>query len=249
MRAPFRSITILMSFAALLFVNTTSNAEQQEEDSPAVRIIVLGDSITKGVRTGVTADQIYAHLVEQEWTGNDQAVEVLNEGIGGERTDQSLKRLQKSVIARKPDIVTVMYGTNDSYVDLGKTNSRLTVEQYQTNLTTIVRQLQEADIQVVLMTEPRWGSKARNGIGESPNVQLAKFVQACRDVAKETQVPLVDHYAIWKQAEEEGANLSEWTTDECHPNPAGHEQLAQGMLPVLRPIVNKLRSAERAPAE
>ena len=79
-----------------------------------------------------------------------------------------------------------MYGTNDSYVDQGKTTSRITVDDYRANLNYIVAQLLRRGIQPVLMTEPRWSDKAgKNGIGESPDIKLEPFVQACRDVAKE----------------------------------------------------------------
>ncbi len=56
----------------------------------------------------------------------------------------------------QPDIVTVMYGTNDSYVDQGATTSRITVEEYRRNLETLVSELLRRGILPVLMTEPRW---------------------------------------------------------------------------------------------
>lgn len=56
---------------------------------------------------------------------------VANAGIGDERTDGALTRLEKDVLAPKPKVVLIMYGTNDSYVDKGATESRLTVEKYR----------------------------------------------------------------------------------------------------------------------
>jgi lysophospholipase L1-like esterase len=197
-------------------------------------IVTLGDSITKGVRSGVAADQTFASLIEQGLTENGQSVHVVNVGIGGERTDQALKRFDR-VLGHKPDIVTIMYGTNDSYVDKGKTASRITVAEYRENLNSIVTELLRRGIQPVLMTEPRWSDKAgKNGIGENPNVKLEPFVQACRDVAKEWRVPLVDHFANWTAARAGGSDLHAWTTDGCHPNPGGHMQLAEAMLPTLQ---------------
>jgi lysophospholipase L1-like esterase len=197
-------------------------------------IVSLGDSITKGVRSGVANEQTFSSLIEKQLTDDGQSVRVVNVGIGGERTDQALKRLDR-VLAHKPDIVTVMYGTNDSYVDKGKTTSRLTVEQYRANLQNIVVQLLRRGIQPVLMTEPRWSDKAGpNGLGENPNIKLEPFVEACRETAKEWRVPLVDHFADWTAAKKGGADLHGWTTDGCHPNPDGHARLADAMLPVLK---------------
>lgn len=207
-----------------------------------LRIVTLGDSITNGTRPGVTASDTFAARLEARLREQGIATEVVNVGIGGERTDQSLKRLDKAVIARRPRLVTIMYGTNDSYVDRGRTASRLSLEDYRSNLEALVRRLREAGIDSVLMTEPRWGRRAGpNGAGEHPNLRLAKYMHACREVAREAGVPLVDHFEHWTKAENRGTNISDWTTDECHPNPRGHQEIAAAMLPV---ILAHLRSVE-----
>src|SRR5207249_4230947 len=90
------------------------------ETPPAVKIVTLGDSITRGVRAGVKAEETFSALLQKELRDRDVKADVVNVGIGGERTDQALKRLAKDVIALKPAIVIVMYGTNDSYVDKGQ---------------------------------------------------------------------------------------------------------------------------------
>ncbi len=139
-----------------------------------------------------------------------------------------------------------MYGTNDSYVDQGKTTSRISVDDYRKNLNEIVARLLSRGIQPVLMTEPRWSDKAsRNGIGENPNIKLEPFVQACREVAEDWRVPLVDHFADWTTAHAAGTDLHGWTTDGCHPNVDGHVKLADAMLPVLTRRIGTELSARR----
>mgnify|MGYP003334816170 FL=1 len=200
-----------------------------------LRIVTLGDSITKGVRPGVKAEDTFAARLEAGLRVVSLEVSVVNVGIGGERTDQALKRLAKDVLARKPAVVTVMYGTNDSYVDPGRDAARLTVEEYRANLARLVDELRAGGVVPVLMTEPRWGKAAKlNGVGEHPNVRLEKYVEACRAVAAEKRTPLVDHYLHWTQAEAKGVDIGAWTTDQCHPNPEGHRLLAELMLPVIR---------------
>lgn len=226
---------------ALLETEQKTRAEKRH-----LTIVTLGDSITKGVRSGVTNDQTFASLIETDLTGPGLSVRVMNVGIGGERTDQALARLDR-VFRHQPDLVTVMYGTNDSYVDKGKTTSRITVEEYQKNLNRIVAELLRRGIQPVLMTEPRWSDKAnRNGLGESPNVRLEPFVESCRQVARQWRVPLVDHFAEWTAARDNGMDLHAWTTDGCHPNVDGHNRLADDMLPVLqRAIGPELRTRKK----
>ncbi|MFV1966473.1 MAG: SGNH/GDSL hydrolase family protein [Pirellulaceae bacterium] len=208
-----------------------------QSDRRHITIVTLGDSITKGMRRGVTSHQTFASLLETQLRENGTPVRVINVGIGGERTDQALKRLDR-VIALKPDIVTMMYGTNDSYVDPGKTASRITLDEYRSNLSKLVTGLLRRGIRPVLMTEPRWADDARpNGLGEHPNVRLEPYVAACRKTAREWRVPLVDHFATWTESRETGVTLRAWTTDGCHPNPVGHRELAAAMLPVIQQAI------------
>jgi len=166
---------------------------------------------------------------------------VHNAGIGGERTDQALARLDSEIIAQRPDLVTVMYGTNDSWVDAGKTASRLSERAYAENLREIVRRLRAGGARVVLMTPPMFAEEnPRNGLGEDPNVRLAPFAAACRAVAAETGVALVDHFAGWAAAQSRGERLQPLTTDGCHPNAAGHSDLTARLLPAILPLVRDL---------
>jgi lysophospholipase L1-like esterase len=207
----------------------------------SVRIIALGDSITKGARPNVAPTQIFTALLQTGLRAHGLRAEVHNVGIGGERTDQALERLTRDVISQRPDIVTVMYGTNDSWVDAGKKESRLTIEQFTDNLRLLVTRLAAANIRVVLMTEPRFGDKnPRNGLGEDPNVRLAPFMQRCRQVALEVKVSLVDHFEAWTRAETRGLHVQDWTTDGCHPNPAGHAELAPRVITVVEPLIREI---------
>ncbi|HSG72171.1 MAG TPA: GDSL-type esterase/lipase family protein [Planctomycetaceae bacterium] len=201
-------------------------------DRRQITIVTLGDSITKGVRGGVSAEQTFAALIETQLPP-EVSGRVKNVGIGGERTDQALERLDQ-IVALQPDIVTIMYGTNDSYVDQGKTESRITVDEYRNNLSNIVSELLRRGIQPILMTEPRWSDDASpNGLGENPNIRLEPYIVVCRETAREWRVPLIDHFAKWSDARANGVNLREWTTDGCHPNPAGHRELTSLILPEL----------------
>ena len=205
-----------------------------------LRIVTLGDSITKGARPGVTADQTFASLLQKQLRAEGIATEVTNVGIGGERTDMALKRLDKDVIAKQPHLVTIMYGTNDSYVDKGKTESRITADAYESGLTEIVTRLKSAGITPVLMTEPAWAEGAgKNGAGEDPNVRLSAYMERCRKVAKAQGLMLVDHYGHWTAEAKRGTKLMPWTTDACHPNPLGHTELTHRIVQVLLPWAQK----------
>ena len=240
------TVLVLLVLAGTAYGELRTAPAKPKSSSQQVHIVTLGDSITKGARTGVTDKQTFASLIEVGLRDSGQPVRVTNVGIGGERTDQALKRLGK-VLELRPDVVTIMYGTNDSYVDKGKTASRISRDQYRDNLVRLVTELLWRGITPVLMTEPRWADDAKpNGVGEHPNVRLEKYVEACREVAALWRVPLVDHFAGWSKAKKDGVTLREWTTDGCHPNPAGHIVLARTMLPVLElPLGHSSRIRQR----
>ncbi|MFO0907656.1 MAG: GDSL-type esterase/lipase family protein [Isosphaeraceae bacterium] len=232
------SITISLALTLALTSLTGPGNRDQADPPPAppgrIRIVLLGDSITKGVRAGVRLDETFGALVERDLRHEGVDVEVINLGIGGERTDQALQRLEQ-VDRQRPAIVAIMYGTNDSYVDRGSDQSRVTPERYRAGLIEMVDRFRSRGIRPILMTEPRWADDAPlNGLDESPNDRLAVYVAQCREVARDRKVPLVDHFEHWTNARSRGQNLTEWTTDGCHPNAAGHRELARGLLRVLR---------------
>ena len=137
-------------------------------------------------------------MLQEELRKDNPEVTVVNVGIGGERTDQALQRLERDVLALKPAVVTIMYGTNDSYVDKGAKAPRISTDEYRKNLEKLIAGLRKAGVTPVLMTPPCWGDKApKDGAGKHPNVSLERYVIVCREVAKETKTPLVDHFAYW----------------------------------------------------
>jgi len=238
-REPWKEITPMRSFLAFLSILLLTSQAAAQHD--VIRIVTLGDSITKGVRPGVKAEDTFAQQLQKALAKDDIRTDVVNVGIGGERTDQALKRLD-AILKLKPRIVTIMYGTNDSYVDKGAKDSRISPDEYRKNLLTLVANLRKADITPLLMTEPRWGDKAgKNGAGEHPNVRLERYVQICREVAKETKAPLVDHFAHWTTQNTQSIDIGTWTTDQCHPNPLGHEEITKTMLPVVRRVIHELK--------
>ena len=230
------------------FLGISLTAAQLASAEP-LEIITLGDSITKGVRTGVKPEETFAALLQEELKSRGIDARVTNVGVGGERTDGALARLEKDVLAKKPRLVTVMYGTNDSYVDKGKDQPRLTVEQYRANLAELVKRIKGAGAIPVVMTEPRWGKSARNGAGANPNELLQEYVAACREVAKEAGVPLVDNFGTWTRCEAAGHDISKWMTDECHPNPLGHRALTDAILPVVLAQLAPAKLSDEPPVD
>ncbi len=207
-------------------------------DAETLTIVTLGDSITKGVRPGVEADETFAACLQSELDELGIEADVMNVGIGGETVDRGLARLEEAVLALDPDDVTIMYGTNDSYVDQGGTESRLSTDVFRLNLEALIDGLREAGVEPILMTEPCYAVDGpRNGLGEDCNVRLEEYMEITRLIAAEKETLLIDNFQVWSAAAAEGIDLNEWTTDGYHPNPEGHRQIAKTILEALRPAL------------
>ena len=204
-----------------------------ETKGPPIKLITLGDSITKAVRPGVGPTETFAWYLGAELRARGYQAQAINVGIGSEQTNHALARLEKDVLAQRPTAVTIMYGTNDSYHYKGESAPHLTVDEYRANLKQLIDRIKSVGAVPILMTPPRWGKNAKNGHDVDPNISLEKYLPACHQLAKDENIPLVDHYQMWSDAEANGANIAEWTTDLCHPNPMGQKRMADAILPVL----------------
>jgi lysophospholipase L1-like esterase len=160
-----------------------------------------------------------------------------NAGIGGNRTDQGVARLDAQVLTRRPNIVTIMFGTNDACFDEGKTQPRLAPETYEANLRHIVQRTRDAGAKPIHMTPPpltmKWPLATKQPVycEQGVNGPLSTYVDAVRRVAKEMDVPLVDFFTAWsgKPADELDALLP----DGCHPSVAGHKLMADLIMPAV----------------
>jgi len=194
-----------------------------------VRIVCLGDSVTKAVRSGVEPHETFSALLQQQLSRADQHVEVVNAGIGGNTTEDGLKRFQTDVLNHHPKVVVIMFGLNDSWIDAGKTASRLTVHEYRANLDTMLELLIGHEIKVVLMTPnpalaPTYGTER--------NATLRPYVEVVRSLARHHELPLVDVYQHFAELAQE-REINSLFTDDMHPNPAGQRQIADLLQPVL----------------
>jgi lysophospholipase L1-like esterase len=217
-----------LTLALLLGVPATGRAEplpaaNLTPNTAPLKILALGDSITKGVRSGVAETETFSAKL----TAQNRGWTVVNRGIGGEMAKQGRARLVREFDAVRPDLVLLMYGTNDSYVDAGKTEPRVTRADFERHLTDLVVSIRRFGAEPVLMTEPRYAAVSpKNGRGEHCNILLSEYVAITRTVAATQGCTLIDHFAGWEAAESAGRDLNDWTTDGYHPNPAGHEELA-----------------------
>ena len=235
------AVVILASLTGLSSPCNADGAGWVPEDEP-YRAVAFGDSVTKGVRRGVTREQTFEARLEAALRPSFPKVRVLNAGIGGNTVRHAWTRIVQDVVAKRPGFCTIMFAINDSYVDKGRKGPRISIKEYEDRLRSFVRFLRHHAIEPILMTPNPMTSTVRASKREpfasqpkGMNFLLEAYCERMRKVAKEESVPFLDIYAaLWKAGGGTEAGVDKWLTDGMHPNPAGHQLIADKLAAFFR---------------
>jgi lysophospholipase L1-like esterase len=143
-------------------------------------------------------------------------IEMFNAGVSGNTSAAGLARMDKDVLARKPDLVVVMFGMNDC--PSGK------MEVYRGNLKEIVARARKAGAEVVLCTPNSIYPEDQR----RPAERLAAYAETVRAVAAEMSVPLADCYRAYEDLR--AKDPVEWKllmSETIHPCMNGHKLFAE----------------------
>ncbi len=181
-----------------------------------LKVVCFGDSVT-GVYYHTGGRRAYTDMVGIALEGKYPGVSIsaINAGISGHTTVDALARIDKDVLAHKPDLVTIMFGLNDM--------TRVPIDAYRDNLVTIVRKCRAVGAEVLLCTP----NSVRDTSGR-PTAKLEEYVAAVREVAMIEEAHLVDCYCAFEDVR--AAGEISWAflmSDEIHPNMDGHKLIAE----------------------
>jgi lysophospholipase L1-like esterase len=185
------------------------------------KIAFMGDSITQA---GV-GPKGYVTLVMRGLEANGIKAVSIHAGISGHKSNDMLGRLERDVLSKKPDWMTLSCGVNDVWHGA----RGVPLDAYQRNIVQIVERCQAAGIKVMILTSTMIGEDQPN-----PNNQkLVAYNDFLRELAKEKKCLLADlnadmQAAIAKVGPDKKGNLI--TSDGVHMNPAGDIMMATGVL-------------------
>lgn len=185
------------------------------QSGETVNVVYFGGSVTQG--TGLaSADQdtlSWRGQVNTWLTENfpKAKIHAVNCATGESGTLLGAYRVQRDVIAAKPDLLFLEYAVDDYYHD---TSYDETSRQYETIVRQIRAALPDCDIVTVLTTERTVAEKARQGT-------LYAQAQAHEDMAAVYAIPTVDvGSALANQVAD--ADWSNYMSDTVHPNETGY---------------------------
>ncbi len=186
--------------------------------------VFTGDDITQGAVHTKGFRSYPEHFAERvRWELKRMRDLVINSGVSGEKADGLLADLDWRVLHLKPDVVSIMLGTNDC--TLGPVGHAL----FRKNLTALVSKVMGAGAIVILNTPSTVYLK-----NVATGVHLAAYAQIVRDVALGTRAVLVDHYAFWETTKPDQEQLLKWLDDaKLHPGVFGHRALARQIFATL----------------
>ena len=162
---------------------------------------------------------------------------VVNKGIGGNNTNDLLKRFEKDVLTQAPDLVIIMAGAND----MVNSKKLLTYDQYRKNYETIIQKLAENKVKVVMMsplpidTGYLYQRHKKQAYNEEPTARIDSVVAITKQIARANDQYYIDLNSAFKKAKSPNrtkksliineANMG--IADGLHPTAEGYQYMAK----------------------
>lgn len=238
----------LTAATALLLLPTLAVAAEP------LKVICFGDSTT-APRQGVVT---YCDSLQRECSPR---ATVLNRGVPGNTTVMARARFQEDVLAEKPDLVFILFGINDSAIDVWKNPPsdipRVSLNDYRSNLRHFVDTLRAAGARVVLLTfnPMHWTPKLIDLYGKPPyhpddpdgfDFGRGEYLAVIHQVANERGIEVVDVNSAYRAyVAAPGHSLQDLLLDGIHPNSLGQSLTTA----LLRPIVQSALQNQKKGAQ
>ncbi len=199
-------------------------------------VVYFGDSITEGWMDAVRRPaDAYPAVCDTLVRERHVSARNLSLGFAGETTDDALTRLESGVLALRPDVVVVAFGSNDYYIHGHATTPRVSLQRFAANLRLIVQRLRGGGVQPVLLGLPPLIA-SRYAAYSDPRLYAPyggasahnrSYDSTLRTVAAETHTPIVP--LPWDSL----GDAALLGIDGVHPTPAGHRDIAVRLLPAV----------------
>jgi acyl-CoA thioesterase-1 len=190
--------------------DSITNTAARLSERRALRIVALGSSSTAGMGASSPANFYPARLeAELHELFPEMDISVVNRGVSGEEAPQMVARLEKSVVAERPDLVLWQVGTN-AILDREKLGNEASWVRLG------IDRLKAAGIDVVLL-DPQYVPRV---IGKRHAVTMVRMLEI---VARQAHVPVFHRFAImghWRRMQglpfqkftsRDGLHMNDWS--------------------------------------
>ncbi len=227
---------IALALAAFLLIGTARAQENPPLFTDGQKVVFYGDSITHGGWYEYYLQLFYATRFPE------RKIFIYNAGISGATSGGSLSRLDEDVLARKPDVVYVMFGMNDvgrnNYKSAEADEKTLATRQgsldwYRKSQAETVKRLKAGGAAVVIVTPTPYDQYSTSAQAENLavcNDGLAKCAQIARELAAAEHCPVADLHEKITALMVKNPELKFVGNDRVHPGQMGHMLMAYFLL-------------------
>ncbi|TKK67944.1 GDSL family lipase [Ilyomonas limi] len=221
----------------LLLLLTGLSAIAQKAPAPfknGDRVVFAGNSITEA---GFYPNYVWLYYITHF---PDRKMEVMNGGIGGDVAKQIYTRLEGDLLAKKPDVLVVSFGMNDSkYFEYGMHKDKVdsvrkaAVDTSYNSFKMIEQKLNALpDIRKIMMTSSPYDETVKNEKNYFPGKwkTMEEIVAFQKAAAIKDGWAYVDLFypmtAMEQQKQKEDSTFTLTGPDRIHPGNAGHFVMA-----------------------
>jgi acyl-CoA thioesterase-1 len=144
-------------------------------------------------------------------------INVINTAIGGENSESGAKRFAGDVLIHKPDVLFIDYALNDRGIGL---------ERAKIAWESMIQSALKNKIRVILLTP----SPDQNVNILEPGNDLEKHAVQIRNLARGYGIGLTDSHESFRQLAASGKQVTDYMSQENHPNKQGHGLIVQEIL-------------------
>lgn len=207
-----------LALTAVIVFSSLPISASAESNLDGKTIVCFGDSLTQGTYYWVNSGlDVYPDLLADNLPDST----VINAGVRGDSTYNALLRYKNDVIAKNPDIVIICFGMNDQAWEVQYNRPIQTLEKYESQLTTMITDIQAVGADVILVTpnpvyEAAYTPTAYNNYEYG---LMPEYCDAMRRLALELGCGLVD-----LNLEVSKRGISAYvSSDGIHQTEAGHK--------------------------
>lgn len=197
-----------------------------------MKIVFFGDSITEAGRDlsdprdlGEGYVKIAAAKLRPLYP--DTEFEILNYGVGGERTVELLARVGE-VVSEKPDVVVLEVGVNDVWRRFTD-GEIVTEEEFEQNYAALVRTLKEAGAKLILIQPYVIGNTDKQRF----RPYLAPYQSSIREIALKEELSLIPLDEIFNGVTQD-IDPRRFAEDGVHPTHRGCRYIADLVIKELK---------------
>ena len=217
-------------FLGWLIAGLTGSMQAQQ------RICYFGDSIAEGwIDAELRPGESWPAFLDSMMQAAGEDVVTFRRAHGGETTTDALGRIDSEVLALRPDVTILAFGSNDMYVWDNPPAPRVSIDVWREQLRLLIRKLQGSGSQVLVLGMPpidehrfyNFADSAAYAVYGGAAALQARYTREAELVAGQEGAVLLSLHAAFTSPD------TQLGFDGVHPTREGHRAIAAALLPEL----------------